>query len=173
MSGTRAVDVSEQLRRVVAELPGGGEAREGQVEMAQAVAESVRAGRHIVVRAGTGTGKTLGYLVPAILSGKRVVVATATKALQDQLAAKDLPFLSKHLDHPFDWAILKGHSNYVCSQRLAEVAGDGKGATPQLALDAAGSGSRRAHPDGGGRSGIARRPGRTSPGDEHPAAGTA
>jgi len=106
------------------------------VEMAEAVAEAIRSDRHIIVRAGTGTGKTLGYLVPAILSRKRVVVATATKALQDQLAAKDLPFLSEHLDHPFDWAVLKGRSNYVCAQRLAEVAGSGgSGAAPQLALD--------------------------------------
>ena len=90
--------------------------------MAEAVAAAVTEGRHLVVRAGTGTGKTLGYLVPAILSGRRVVVATATRALQDQLAAKDLPFLDEHLDHPFDWAVLKGRSNYVCVQRLAELA---------------------------------------------------
>jgi ATP-dependent DNA helicase DinG len=106
----------------VGALPGGGEARPGQVEMAQAVADSITSGRHLVVRAGTGTGKTLGYLVPAILSGKRVVVATATRALQDQLAAKDLPFLDRELDRPFEWAILKGRSNYVCVQRLAELA---------------------------------------------------
>ena len=98
------------LRRVVAALPGGGEGRPGQVEMAEAVAAAVTEGRHLVVRAGTGTGKTLGYLVPAILSGRRVVVATATRALQDQLANKDLPFLDEHLDHPFDWAVLKGRS---------------------------------------------------------------
>jgi ATP-dependent DNA helicase DinG len=115
-------DVAAALSRVVGALPGGGEAREGQARMAQSVAESIRTGRHIVVRAGTGTGKTLGYLVPAILSGQRVVVATATRALQDQLAAKDLPFLDRELGHPFDWAVLKGRSNYVCVQRLAEVA---------------------------------------------------
>jgi ATP-dependent DNA helicase DinG len=110
------------LRRVVAALPGGGEGRPGQIEMAAAVAAAVTEGRHLVVRAGTGTGKTLGYLVPAILSGRRVVVATATRALQDQLANKDLPFLDEHLDHPFDWAVLKGRSNYLCVQRLAELA---------------------------------------------------
>ncbi len=115
-------DVSAALARVVRALPGGGEVRTGQVEMARAVADSISSGRHLVVRAGTGTGKTLGYLVPAILSGKRVVVATATRALQDQLAAKDLPFLDRELGRPFDWAILKGRSNYVCVQRLAEVA---------------------------------------------------
>jgi ATP-dependent DNA helicase DinG len=110
------------LRRVVAALPGGGEGRPGQIEMAEAVAAAVTEGRHLVVRAGTGTGKTLGYLVPAILSGRHVVVATATRALQDQLANKDLPFLDEHLDHPFDWAVLKGRSNYLCVQRLAELA---------------------------------------------------
>jgi ATP-dependent DNA helicase DinG len=149
-------DVAAALSRVVGALPGGGEAREGQARMAQSVAESIRTGRHIVVRAGTGTGKTLGYLVPAILSGKRVVVATATRALQDQLAAKDLPFLDRELGHPFDWAILKGRSNYVCVQRLAEVApsapapapepSGGASADPaaQLALDGL---AERADPD--------------------------
>jgi ATP-dependent DNA helicase DinG len=114
--------VSAALARVVRALPGGGEARPGQVEMARAVNDSIGRGRHLVVRAGTGTGKTLGYLVPAVLSGKRVVVATATRALQDQLAAKDLPFLDRELGVPFEWAILKGRSNYVCVQRLAEIA---------------------------------------------------
>jgi len=145
-----AADASAALARVVAELPRGGEARPGQDEMARAVAEAIEGGRHLVVRAGTGTGKTLGYLVPAVLGGKRTVVATATRALQDQLAAKDLPFLEATLGHPFTWAVLKGRSNYVCVQRLAEVAppptggdapalgadGDGSGPAPgQLALD--------------------------------------
>jgi ATP-dependent DNA helicase DinG len=124
-------DVASELHRVVTQLPGGGEARPGQVEMARQVAEAIDRDRHLVVRAGTGTGKTLAYLVPAILSGQRVVVATATKALQDQLAAKDVGFLEKHLDHPFDWAVLKGRSNYVCVQRLAEVGP----AESQLGLD--------------------------------------
>jgi len=136
VADSRTVDVTGELRQVVAQLPGGGEAREGQVEMAERVAEAIRRDKHIIVRAGTGTGKTLGYLVPAILSGKRVVVATATKALQDQLASKDLPFLQKHLDRPFTWAVLKGRANYLCSQRLAEMTGGGTGkAAPQLALD--------------------------------------
>lgn len=135
MSNTSAVDVTSELRKVVAQLPGGGEVRTGQAEMAERVADAIRNDKHIIVRAGTGTGKTLGYLVPAILSKKRVVVATATKALQDQLASKDLPFLEEHLDQPFDWAVLKGRSNYVCAQRLAEVTGGGGKAAPQLALD--------------------------------------
>src|SRR5204863_8645653 len=87
-----AVDhtVAGALAVVVAALPGGGEGRPGQAEMADAVAGAVASGRHLVVRAGTGTGKSLAYLVPAILSGRRVVVATATNALQDQLAGKAL-----------------------------------------------------------------------------------
>jgi ATP-dependent DNA helicase DinG len=114
-------EVATQLGRVIAALPGGGESRPGQATMAAEVARAIAADRHLVVRAGTGTGKTLGYLVPAILSGRRVVVATATRALQDQLASKDLPFLERHLDRDFTWAVLKGRSNYVCVQRLAEV----------------------------------------------------
>ena len=92
--------------------------------MAAAVARAIDAERHLVVQAGTGTGKSLSYLVPAILSGKRVVVATATKALQDQLAGKDLPFLARHLGVPFDFAVLKGRSNYLCRQRAVEVSDD-------------------------------------------------
>ena len=112
--------VLSALQQVVDELPGGS-SRPGQEAMAEAVAKAVASGRHLVVQAGTGTGKTLAYLVPAILSGKRTVVATATKALQDQLAGKDLPFLTEHLDRPFAWAVLKGRSNYLCRQRLDEA----------------------------------------------------
>jgi len=118
--------VTDGLARVVAALPAA-EDRPGQREMALAVADAIATGRHLVVQAGTGTGKTLGYLVPAILAQKRVVVATATKALQDQLAAKDLPFLEAHLGVPFEWAVLKGRSNYVCMQRVREVQGADKG----------------------------------------------
>ncbi len=98
--------------------------------MATAVAASIRSKTHLMAQAGTGTGKSWAYLVPAILAGKRTIVATATKALQDQLAGKDLPFLQEHLGKEFDFAVLKGRSNYVCRQRLHEISGDG-----QLALD--------------------------------------
>ncbi|HJR26813.1 MAG TPA: DEAD/DEAH box helicase, partial [Acidimicrobiales bacterium] len=126
-------DVGETLARVTSALPVG-EDRAGQVEMAQAVAVAIRSGRHLAVQAGTGTGKTLAYLVPSILSGRTTVVATATKNLQDQLAGKDLPFLQAHLDLPFSWAVLKGRSNYLCLQRLGELASrDGDGV--QLGLD--------------------------------------
>ena len=108
------------LWAVTARLPAG-EARPQQVEMCAAVARAVDGGRHLVVQAGTGTGKSLAYLVPAALSGKRVVVATATKALQDQLARKDLPLVEGGLDRAFTFAVLKGRSNYLCRQRAAEL----------------------------------------------------
>ena len=123
--------VTKALASVTGALPAA-EDRPGQQQMAQAVAAAIGSGRHLVVQAGTGTGKTLGYLVPAIVAGKRVVVATATKALQDQLAAKDLPFLEAHLGMPFDWAVLKGRSNYVCMQRVRELQA---AATGQLELE--------------------------------------
>ena len=118
------------------------ERRPGQREMADAVDRAIADGRHLVVQAGTGTGKTLAYLVPALRAGRTVVVATATKALQDQLATKDLPFLAEHLREPLgrdlEWAVLKGRSNYLCRQRLAEVSsGD-----DQLALEGLGDGRR-------------------------------
>src|SRR6187402_3888792 len=100
--------VLDALERVIGELPGGGETREGQRQMAEAVRLGIAERKHVAVQAGTGTGKTLAYLVPAILSGRKTIVATATKALQDQLAGKDLPFLAAHLDRPFAWSILKG-----------------------------------------------------------------
>lgn len=126
--------VRDALEQVVARLPGGGEARAGQGEMAEAVAVAITSERHLAVQAGTGTGKTLAYLVPAVLSRRKTIVATATKALQDQLAGKDLPFLQTHLPEHFEWAILKGRSNYLCMQRLSELAAkDGEG--EQLGLD--------------------------------------
>jgi ATP-dependent DNA helicase DinG len=122
------------LGAVTAALPEA-EHRPGQERMAELVAAAIDAHRHLVVQAGTGTGKTLAYLVPAITAGARTVVATATKALQDQLATKDLPFLADTLATPFAWAVLKGRSNYVCLQRLREVQGaDGE----QLQLEGIG-----------------------------------
>ncbi len=117
------------LARLAEEIPGG-ERREPQEQMAAAVAEAIGSGRHLLAQAGTGTGKSFAYLVPAIVAGKRTLVATATKALQDQLAGKDLPFLAEHLDRPFEFAVLKGRSNYVCRQRIAEISGGA-----QLSLD--------------------------------------
>jgi ATP-dependent DNA helicase DinG len=111
------------------------EQRDGQRDMTRLIAEAIEGGRHLVVQAGTGTGKTLAYLVPAIVSRKRTVVATATKALQDQLATKDLPFVCAELaEHGIDadWAVVKGRSNYICLQRLREF---DQAAQGQLDLD--------------------------------------
>ncbi len=110
------------LEKITAEMAGG-EHRPEQEEMCRAVGEAFVTGIHLVVQAGTGTGKSLAYLVPAALSGRKVVVATATKALQDQLAGKDLPLVEAALGlgAPLDFAVLKGRSNYVCRQRVSEV----------------------------------------------------
>lgn len=124
-----AVDVAAVLEHVTAGLPAH-EDRPGQLQMAKAVAAAVDDERHLVVQAGTGTGKTMGYLVPAVLSGKKVVVATATLALQDQLHRKDLPFLAERLaaldGRELTWATLKGRSNYACLQRVDEIDGTGE-----------------------------------------------
>ncbi|CAN5676426.1 ATP-dependent DNA helicase [soil metagenome] len=124
---------AQALAAVTAALPGA-ERRPGQQQMADAVATAIDDERHLMVQAGTGTGKTLAYLVPAIASGATVVVATATKALQDQLATKDLPFLVNTLPDDFDWAVLKGRSNYVCLQKLREMSA-AAGADAQLQLE--------------------------------------
>lgn len=122
-----------------------GEHRPGQEQMTEAVARAFETARHLAAAAGTGTGKSLAYLIPAVLSGRRVVVATATKALQDQLATRELPFLaelpaSRRLrpgGRPFRWAVLKGRSNYVCRQLVAEATRAGL----QLELGAPGAAS--------------------------------
>lgn len=123
--------VTRTLGTVTRALPGGGEERPGQAAMAEAVERAIASGRHLLVQAGTGTGKSLAYLVPVALSDRPVVIATATKALQDQLAGKDLPFLVEHTDGDLTYAVLKGRSNYVCRQRLGEIEAAGR----QLALD--------------------------------------
>src|SRR6202034_131715 len=136
-AGEAAVDA---LDAVTAQLVGG-ERRPQQQEMCRAVGEALVSGSHLVVQAGTGTGKSLAYLVPSVLSGKKVVVATATKALQDQLAEKDLPLIARGLGVPFSFAVLKGRSNYLCRQRAAEVGSEGiqpeLGALPESEADSA------------------------------------
>jgi len=154
------LSVTDQLGRVVATLPNG-QVREGQRVMAEAVArclasggarrvaDGVTGGRggdhsshpvHVAVCAGTGTGKSFAYLVPAVLSGTCVVVATATKALQDQLATKDLPLVARSLQltRPIRWAVLKGRANYLCRQRIAEMEQAGR----QASLEGLGPPSR-------------------------------
>jgi len=97
------------------------ESRDGQLAMARAVADTIAREKVLLCEAGTGTGKTLAYLVPAILSGRRVVVSTATKALQEQIYAKDLPMLADHLGVTFEAALMKGLANYLCRRRLQEA----------------------------------------------------
>ncbi|MEU5832939.1 ATP-dependent DNA helicase [Streptomyces diacarni] len=114
--------VTELLQAAVDAVKG--TERPGQAAMAEAVAEAVDAGRHLLVQAGTGTGKSLGYLVPALAHGERVVVATATLALQRQLVERDLPRTVEAL-HPQlrrrpEFAMLKGRSNYLCLHRMHE-----------------------------------------------------
>jgi ATP-dependent DNA helicase DinG len=146
----RIREVEAALGRVVADLPGG-EVRDGQLQMAIAVSDALAGdgAAHVAIAAGTGTGKSLGYLVPAVLSGKRVVVATATLALQDQLATKDLPLLEETIGRRFAWAVLKGRSNYLCRQRLREI--EQAGRQEALDLDLGGSASRALRRMAGGR----------------------
>jgi ATP-dependent DNA helicase DinG len=98
------------------------EYRSGQVEMAEAVLEAFETGDHLIVEAGTGTGKTLAYLVPtiaaALAKNQRVIISTGTKNLQEQLMEKDLPFLHKMLPKPFKSAYMKGRSNYACIYKI-------------------------------------------------------
>jgi ATP-dependent DNA helicase DinG len=129
-------DAVEALAKVTAGMANG-EQRSEQQEMCRAVGEAIVTGTHLVVQAGTGTGKSLAYLVPAVLSGRKVVVATATKALQDQLAEKDLPLVDRGLGLTFSYAVLKGRSNYICRQRVNEV-GHG-GIQPELSSDTGGA----------------------------------
>ena len=97
------------------------EHRPGQIQMAEAVASALAEKRHLIVEAGTGTGKTLAYLLPSILSGKRVVVSTGTKALQEQLFFKDLPFLQSMFAQPIKACYMKGRQNYLCRQKLYDA----------------------------------------------------
>ncbi len=98
------------------------EYRPGQIEMAEAVLRAFEGKRHLIVEAGTGTGKTLAYLVPAVAAavsrGGRVIISTGTKNLQEQLMEKDVPFLQRVLPRKFTAAYMKGRSNYACLQRI-------------------------------------------------------
>ncbi len=109
-----------------------GEDRPGQIEMAEAVANALKTGEHLLVQAGTGTGKSLGYLVPALLHDKRVVIATATLNLQHQLVQRDIPALktaaNATLGQTPHYAVVKGRSNYACLHRIREGVPDDQGA---------------------------------------------
>ena len=110
----------------------GGEDRPGQIEMADAVAKALRNKEHLLVQAGTGTGKSLAYLVPSLLHDKRVVIATATLNLQHQLVERDIPALKAAaratMSEVPHHAVVKGRGNYACLHRIREGAPDDQGA---------------------------------------------
>src|SRR5205814_4884132 len=100
--------------------------RAEQLAMAEAVAGAIGEGGQLVAEAGTGTGKTFAYLVPALLSGGKVIVSTGTKTLQDQLFSRDLPAVREALACGTTAALLKGRANYVCLYRMKRAAGEGR-----------------------------------------------
>src|SRR5438445_334049 len=104
-------------------MPAGYEHRHSQLCMAELVEEAFQKKRHLLVEAGTGTGKTLAYLIPAIRSGRRVVISTATKSLQEQLYTKDIPFVQKHFAPELKVAVMKGRSNFLCRQKVHQMEG--------------------------------------------------
>ena len=126
-------DMSAKVREAldVAVEAIGGAAREGQIEMAEAVANALSDRHHLLVQAGTGTGKSLAYLVPALVHGKKVLVATATLALQRQLVERDLPkikgALEKELGRELTFAVYKGVGNYLCLQKMNSAEADPDG----------------------------------------------
>ena len=125
MSNALSSQTRKALEAAVAAI--GGQTREGQIEMAEAVANALSDQHHLMVQAGTGTGKSLAYLVPALVHGRKVLVATATLALQRQLVERDLPAvvpaLEKALGRDITYAVYKGVGNYVCLQKMnSEIA---------------------------------------------------
>jgi len=95
--------------------------RNSQTDMAKAIADAIANQQSLVAEAGTGTGKTFAYLVPALLWGGKVIVSTGTKNLQDQLFLRDIPTVRKALNAPVSVALLKGRANYVCHFHLDRV----------------------------------------------------
>lgn len=101
--------------------------RDQQVEMAEAIAAALASGQPLICEAGTGTGKTFAYLIPAILSGLKVIISTGTRHLQDQLYSRDLPLVRRAMRLPVNVAMLKGRSNYLCVHRLDQAERDSRG----------------------------------------------
>src|SRR5215468_158751 len=99
--------------------------REQQLAMAQAIAKAIAEGGQLLAEAGTGTGKTFAYLVPALLSGGKVIISTGTKTLQDQLFQRDLPLVREALKLPLSVPLLKGRANYVCLHHLERTSAEG------------------------------------------------
>jgi ATP-dependent DNA helicase DinG len=118
-----------------AHLPGF-QPRTGQSWMADAVADAIQQSSQLVVEAGTGTGKTFAYLLPALLSGRKTIISTGTKALQDQLYHRDLPLVCKAVGRPVTTALLKGRANYLCLHRLDTIAEHSAGGSQLDDLDA-------------------------------------
>jgi ATP-dependent DNA helicase DinG len=110
---------------VLAARLAGYEPRPSQLRMARLVEEALGGQHHLLIEAGTGTGKTLAYLVPAVLHGRRLLVSTGTRALQDQIFYKDIPLVEQLLDRPIQAAYLKGRTNYLCRTKLREYEEDG------------------------------------------------
>lgn len=143
-------DLSAQVRKAleVAVEAIGGSTREGQIEMAEAVANALSDRHHLMVQAGTGTGKSLAYLVPALVHGKRVLVATATLALQRQLVERDLPrivpALEKVLGRDITYGIYKGVGNYICLQKMNSETPDHDGEV-LLEVSSLGQDAKRLH----------------------------
>src|SRR5580692_9212374 len=100
--------------------------RRQQLRMAERVAAAIEGRETLAVEAGTGTGKTFAYLVPALLSGARVLISTGTRTLQDQLFSKDLPLVGAAIGRPARVALLKGRSNYLCRYRLERIDAQGE-----------------------------------------------
>ena len=110
--------------------------RRQQLRMAERVAATIEGRETLAVEAGTGTGKTFAYLVPALLCGARVLISTGTRTLQDQLFSKDLPLVAAALGRPARLALLKGRTNYLCRYRLARLGPGGEQLThPGLSWD--------------------------------------
>ncbi len=105
--------------------------RQQQLEMANTVAEALEQGGQLIAEAGTGTGKTFAYLVPALLSGQKVIISTGTRNLQDQLFLRDLPRLRDAMASPAKVALLKGRANYLCVHRMETNLQDSRGHTPE------------------------------------------
>ncbi len=129
MSSALSTQTRKALEAAVAAI--GGQTREGQIEMAEAVANALSDEHHLMVQAGTGTGKSLAYLVPALVHGRKVLVATATLALQRQLVERDLPAvvpaLEKALGREITYAVYKGVGNYICLQKMNSETADPDG----------------------------------------------
>ncbi len=112
--------IERVIRDVLSKLPGA-EDRPQQLEMARLIEQAIATGRHALIEAGTGSGKSFGYLLPVLESGKKTVISTGTIALQEQLLGKDIPFLQEVYRNDLKVAMAKGRANYICLRKLWEA----------------------------------------------------